>query len=108
MAGKRKRKPSPAPQPTAPQPMKASAQLDAFPTSDNARRRQSSYQKSVVSIRLTGATIARLDEEAKRAEREDEYRGGGWYQWRKVTRSDVIERAITAWLAGAPKKGGAS
>jgi predicted transcriptional regulator len=92
---------------SAPAPMRASKQLDAFPTSDNAKARQSHYRKAVVSIRLSGATIAKLDDEAKRATRDQDYRGGGWYAWRKVTRSDVIERAIGAWLDGAAK-GGAS
>jgi len=92
----------------AARPMRASKQLDAFPTSDNAKARQSHYRKAVVSIRLSGATIAKLDDEAKRATRDQDYRGGGWYAWRKVTRSDVIERAIKAWLDGAAAKGGAS
>lgn len=89
-------------------PMRASKQLDAFPTSDNARARQSHYRKAVVSIRLSGKVIAQLDDEAKRATRDQDYRGGGWYSWRKVTRSDVIERAIKAWLDGVQAKGGAS
>ncbi len=84
----------------ATEPMRASAQLEAFPTSDNARRRQSTNKKAVVSIRLSGATIVRLDDEAKRASGDHEYRGGRWSQWRDVTRSDVIERAIEQYLAG--------
>lgn len=84
-------------------PMRASKQLDAFPTSENAKRRQSSRHKAVVSIRLSGATITRLDDEAKRATEDHTYRDGGWHQWRDVTRSDVIERALSLYL-----KGGAS
>lgn len=87
--------------------MKASAQLDAFPASDNARRRQSSRHKAVVSIRLSGATIAALDAEAKRAsEGERDYRCYR-YVGGRVTRSDVVERAVMEWLRAA-KQGGAS
>lgn len=87
------------------QGQRASAQLDAFPASDNARARQSTFRKAVVSIRLGGTVINQLDEEAKRATKDGDYRGGGWYSWRKVSRTDVIERAIKAWLDGAAQKG---
>ncbi len=95
---------------TPARPARASAQLTAFPTSDNQRARQSSNRKAVVSIRLSGAVITKLDEEAQRATRDQDYRNGGWYSWfgtghwRRVTRSDVIERAIQRWLAGVGKE----
>jgi hypothetical protein len=44
---------------------RASAQLDAFPRSANERARQSNHQRAVVSVRLRGATIAKLDDIAK-------------------------------------------
>ncbi len=81
--------------------MRASAQLDAFPPSDNARRRQSSRLSAVVAIRLTGDVIAKLDVEAERAKKEPtSYRGGGWHSRRDVTRTDVIKRALRAYLDG--------
>jgi hypothetical protein len=82
---------------------RASAQLEAFPPSANAALRQSPRHKAVVSIRLTGDTIAKLDAEAKRLTDNGDKVGrrGHWYGG--LTRSDIIERAITAYFT--PKKG---
>lgn len=77
-----------------PRPMKASAQLDAFPSSDNARARQSNWRKAVVSIRLGGKVIAQLD---ALAEKESEGRS----HWQRVRRADIINRAIDQYLAEA-------
>jgi hypothetical protein len=79
--------------------VKASKQLDAFPASGNQRARQLAYGAgAVVSIRLTGAVIARLDEAAATIKTNT----GRW----KVTRTDVIRSIIGEWLAenGKPTK----
>lgn len=75
--------------------MKAQKQLDAFPASDNQRRRQMGYGSgAVVSLRLTGAVIGQLDAMAERITKNE-----GRHSWNRITRSRLIQRAIDALLA---------
>ncbi len=68
-------------------------QLDAFPASDNARKRQGDRLMAVVSIRLDGATIAKLD---KLAATWPERRKG--YRRYRASRSELIQLAIADYI----------
>lgn len=86
--------------------IKAAPQLQLVPRSDNERRRQSTYQKAVVSLRFSGATINRLDTLAKTMNESE-----GRHHWNRITRTHLIARAVDSYLAAneapitAPKKG---
>lgn len=70
---------------------KASAQLQAFPRSENERLRQSNTHQAVVSVRLAGSTIAELDRIAANTK--------GERSWYRVSRGEIIKRAIASYLA---------
>lgn len=76
---------------------RASAQLDAFPRSENQSARQSAHRKAVVSLRLSGAVINELDKAVKAA---NETRT----RYNRITRSEIIQSALFAFLA-VRKKG---
>lgn len=85
---------------------KATAQLDAFPRSRNQAERQSTHTRCVVSIRMLGATVAKLDKEAERVTETE-----GRHPWNRATRTTIIERALAAYFAAQqtdnkqPRKG---
>lgn len=82
----------------------SSGQLDAFPASENQRLKQHARKRAVVSLRMRGDDIARLDAEVLRLDREGAHRHanrpGAPY---RITRTDVVERALAAYFQ--PKKG---
>lgn len=84
----------------------SSGQLDAFPTSENQRLKQHARKRAVVSLRMRGDDIARLDAEVARLDREGAHRQtnrpGAPYQ---LTRTDVVERALALYFNQTSKKG---
>lgn len=85
----------------------SSRQLDAFPTSENQRLKQHARKRAVVSLRLRGDDIARLDAEVARLDRVGEHRNtnrpGAPY---RLTRTDVVERALAAYFTAVTTKKG--
>lgn len=85
---------------------KASAQLVAFPSSENQKRRQHAYGAgAVVSVRFTGQSIVDMDAEANRLDNER----GMKRPWdKRTTRTDVIHRAVKLYFETVkqPKKKG--
>ena len=81
-------------------------QLEAFPTSENQKLKQHARKRAVVSLRLQGDDIAKLDAEVRRLDGEGEHRNsrrpGAPYQ---ITRTDVVERALALYFNQKPKKG---
>lgn len=83
--------------------LKAEPQLQLVPRSDNERARQSHWRKAVVSVRFSGTVIGQLDKLASEQNQRE-----GRYRFNRVTRTDIIQRAVNELLAretAAPKKG---
>lgn len=79
--------------------MKAQKQIEAFPRSDNERRRQQGHGAgAVVSLRLKGSVIAQLDALAERMTKEE-----GRHPWNRITRTGLVTHAINALLAAESK-----
>lgn len=90
-----------APRNTRARSQRNTSQLTAFPSSENEKLRQGDTHAAVVSIRMRGAVIAKLDTLAREATAVAQARGN----WNRITRSEIVKRAVAEYIGAAGKAG---